>query len=359
MDVDKWLGSVTLYEAAQIWERLNSTCEPHKLVLWSGIKFKQAEDWARQNNRKTLTQAMGPLMDKSSPTCRYNIKTDNQWCLYVHAASILFALYISKGKEVVVLARHPPERFNPYHESYYQNIEEPWLTACCDRDVFKIMLAHPQIEGAGDYIYQYWPVDRVNDWITSFPHAEALKHRPWPPHSWDSAKMSEYGDGDLRRERCNIMEKLYIYKTGASIYWVVTVGSPAVVRCILALTAFQSPANSLTVHNSTKRRHRISNTQQPQIKANTSRPDASTPPRQAKVGSARTKTKSTSKAPTSPPTSSKKKRKRKKRNAMQTKKKIEEQASKADQGHTSIVVGSRAKVKANGGTKTKAKAKVR
>ncbi len=228
MDVDKWLGSVNLYEAAQIWARFNSACEPHKMVLWSGIEFEQAEDWARKHDRKTLTQAMGPLMDKSNPSCRRNIKDDYQWCLYVHAASILFAVFISTGSEVVVLARHPPQRFNPYYESYYQNIEEPWFTACCDPDKFKIMLAHPQIEGAGDCLYHYWPVDRVDEWKRMFPHPKVLTPRPWPHHTWDSVKTSECQETDLRREKHTIMEKLYFYKTGASIYWAVTVRSYAV-----------------------------------------------------------------------------------------------------------------------------------
>lgn len=223
MDVDKWLGSVNLYEAAQIWARFNSACEPHKMVLWSGIKFKQAEDWACQNGRMTLTQAMGPLMDKSSPSCRRNMKDHHQWSLYVHAASILFALFISTGSEVVVLARHPPERFNPYHESYYQNIEEPWLTACCDPDNFRIMLAHPGVEGAGNYLYQYWPVDKVEDWRGKFPYPKISTAQPWPHHPWDPAKTSAYQESDLRRESHTIMEKLYFYKTGASIYWAVTV----------------------------------------------------------------------------------------------------------------------------------------
>lgn len=224
MDVDKWLGSITLYEAAQSWAQFVNTCEPNKLVLWSGIDFEQAESWARNHGRKTLTQAMGPLMDKSNSSCRYNIKEIEQWLLYVHAASILFALYISSGREVVVLTRHPPQRFNPYHESYYQNIEEPWLTACCDHEIFRILLAHPEIEGAGECIYQYWPVDKVGDWKSMFPDPKVTKTRPWPHHTWGS-KLSEYYPRDLRRKRTNIIEKLCLYKTGASIYWSVAVRS--------------------------------------------------------------------------------------------------------------------------------------
>ncbi|KAF1735633.1 hypothetical protein CRV24_004559 [Beauveria bassiana] len=278
MDVDKWLGSVNLYEAAQVWARFDSACEPHRMVLWSGIGFEQAEDWARQHDRKSLTQAMGPLMDKSNPSCRRNIKNDRQWCLYVHAASILFALFISTGSEVVVLARHPPDRFNPDHESYYQNIEEPWLTACCDPDKFRIMLAHPEIEGAGNCLYQYWPVDRVDDWKSMFPHPKVLKTRPWPHHSRKSLKTSEYHEVDLRRKRHAIMEKLYLYKTGASIYWAVTIST-----------------SRATVNQSTKKRRREIDNQKLRVEANASQANASTLPHQAKSDSPKARAKSTCK----------------------------------------------------------------
>lgn len=225
MDVDKWLGSITLYEAAQIWARLNSTCNPNALVLWTGIHFDLAAEWAREHNRKTLTQALGPLMDRSSPTCRFHLKNPHQWALYVHAASILFTLFISTGDEVVVLVRHPPERFDPNRRSYYQNIEEPWLTSCCDRGRFKIMLAHPRVTEARDYMYQYWPVDNVQDWITTYPNPQVGKAWAWQCHYWDSVQSSTYQPQDLMRERANIMQKLYLYKTGATIYWRVTVGS--------------------------------------------------------------------------------------------------------------------------------------
>ncbi|OAA43361.1 hypothetical protein BBO_04504 [Beauveria brongniartii RCEF 3172] len=275
MDVDKWLGSVNLYEAAQVWARFESACEPHRMVLWSGIEFEQAEDWASQHNRKTLTQAMGPLMDKSNPSCRRNIKNDYQWSLYVHAASILFAVFISTGSEVVVLARHPPDRFNPYYESYYQNIEEPWLTACCDPNKFRIMLAHPGIEGAGNCLYQYWPVDRVDDWKSMFPHPKVLTTRPWPHHPWKSLKTSEYQEGHLRRERHAIMEKLYLYKTGASIYWPVTIST-----------------SRETVNQSAKKRRRKMDNQKPRVEANASRANASTLPQQAKNKSPKSRAKS-------------------------------------------------------------------
>ncbi|KAJ6781010.1 hypothetical protein PWT90_09606 [Aphanocladium album] len=226
MDVDKWLGSITLYEASQIWARFNSCCDASRLVLWSGIPFARAERWARQHGRQTLTQAMGPLMDKSDPRCRVHCKTANQWRRYVHAASILFTLYVSGGDEVVVLTPHPPQRLNPHRESYYQNIEEPWLKACCcaeeeETGTFQIRFAHPRVEEAQDYIYEYWPVDRVSAWTARYPNVPAAQQR-WEHHCWGSQRMSAYGPEDLRRERSAVLEKLHLYRTGASVYWVAT-----------------------------------------------------------------------------------------------------------------------------------------
>lgn len=222
MDAERWLGSITLYEAAQIWGQFATSCDPSSLVLWSNVDFKTAQAWAVEHDRKTLTQAMGPLMDKAHPTCRFNFKDVDQWCRYVHAASILFALYISIGTKVTVLTPHPPQRLNPHGDSYYQNIEEPWLTSCCDARYFKIMFAHPTMEVAQNDEYEYWPVDKVKDWVSRYP--STLPKEQWQRHVWNPVEFSEYHAIDLKRERDNIMTKLYIYKTGATIYWGVTVG---------------------------------------------------------------------------------------------------------------------------------------
>lgn len=224
MDVDRWLGSITLYEAVQIWAQFNASCEPNHTVLWSGVGFEMVERWATEHHRKTLTQAMGPLMDISNPICRYHLKNKNQWSRYVHAASILFALFISRGTEVVVLTPHPPQRLNPFGESFYQNIEEPWLTACCDTDNFKILFAHPRIKEAKNYVYEYWPVDKVDEWKARYPNTEMSQK--WQRHN-QNEKISNYEPLELRQARNSVMSKLYLYKTGASIYWTATVRQDA------------------------------------------------------------------------------------------------------------------------------------
>ncbi|KAM3513209.1 hypothetical protein MY11210_003151 [Beauveria gryllotalpidicola] len=212
MDVDKRLGSITLYEAMQIWERFHAACSSSRLVLWSGIGFQQAEIWARDHDRQTLTQAMGSLMDKSDPACRHHVKTAAQWRLYVHAASILFTLFISTGPEVVVLTPHPPQRLNPHGASYYQRIEEPWLKACCDGEKFKIIFAHPRTKAARDHIYEYWPTDRVEEWTARYPGAEVVQH--WGSRNWDVVQQSSNQQSELRQTRATILEKMFLYTKG-------------------------------------------------------------------------------------------------------------------------------------------------
>ncbi|OAQ95913.1 hypothetical protein LLEC1_01532 [Akanthomyces lecanii] len=217
MDADPWLSFITPGEAAQIWLRFHDACSPNSLVLWSGVGFDRAQTWARDHGRRTLTQAMGPLMDKSDPLCPCHARPPRQWPRYVHAASILFALYVSTGREVVVLTPQPPQRLNPNRTSYYQNIEEPWITACCDESSFRIMFAHPRAKEARDYIYQYWPVDCVADWTAQFPGAGRTQH--WTDHAWGAVERSVYKPSELQQRRKSILESLYLYRTGASVYW--------------------------------------------------------------------------------------------------------------------------------------------
>ncbi|KAJ4145610.1 hypothetical protein LMH87_004456 [Akanthomyces muscarius] len=223
MDIDLWLSFITLEEAAQIWTRFHDACEPNNLLLRRGVGFDQVESWAKEHDRRTLTQAMGPLKDKSDPSCRYRVKSAKQWTRYVRAASILFALYISTGREVVVLTPHPPQRLNPNHTSYCQNIEEPRLTSYCDENEFKIIFAHPRTKAVKDYIYQYWPLDCVAEWTAQFPGAR--KAQRWENHVWDDVKRLEHQPGELQQRRKSILENLYLHRTGASVSW--PVAAPA------------------------------------------------------------------------------------------------------------------------------------
>ncbi|OAA45175.1 hypothetical protein BBO_03753 [Beauveria brongniartii RCEF 3172] len=156
-------------------------------------------------------------MDKSDPACRHRVKTSAQWSLYVHAASILFTLFISTGTEMVVLTPHPPQRLNPHGRSYYQQIEEPWLKACCDGERFKIMFAHPRIKTARDDIYEYWPTDRLDEWMARYPGAEVVQR--WGRHNWDVVQQSSYRQSELRQARATILEKMSLYTTRAAVYW--------------------------------------------------------------------------------------------------------------------------------------------
>ncbi|OAA77511.1 hypothetical protein LEL_04334 [Akanthomyces lecanii RCEF 1005] len=159
---------------------------------------------------------MGPLKDRSDLSCRYRVKSAKQWTRYVRAASILFALYISTGREVVVLTPHPPQRLNPTHTSYCQNIEEPRLTSYCDENEFKIIFAHPRTKAVKDYIYQYWPLDCVAEWTAQFPGAR--KAQRWENHVWDDVKRLEHQPGELQQRRKSILENLdYLYECRARL----------------------------------------------------------------------------------------------------------------------------------------------
>ena len=135
----------------------------------------------------------------------------------MHAALILFALYISTGREVVVLTPHPPQRLNPHNVSYYQKIEEPWFNACWDENEFRIMFANPETEATKDYIYQYWPVDCVADWTAHSPGVEKAQH--WRKHVWDAVLRLAYQSSEPQQRRKCILEELYLYGTGTSMYW--------------------------------------------------------------------------------------------------------------------------------------------
>ncbi|KAM0670523.1 hypothetical protein ACQRIT_006917 [Beauveria bassiana] len=110
---------------------------------------------------------MGSLMNKSNPACRHDFRTPAQWSLYVHAASILFTLFISTGTE---------------------QIEKSYPKAFCDEERFKIMFVHPRIQAVRDDIYEYWLTDRVDEWTARYPGAEVVQR--WKSRNWDVKQQS-------------------------------------------------------------------------------------------------------------------------------------------------------------------------
>ncbi|RBA10216.1 hypothetical protein FPRO05_06152 [Fusarium proliferatum] len=115
---------LNIEEVAVIEAQFSSAIRPDRQVLWTGMNQDAAQAWADRNGLQTLATAIGPLMNNNDPACSKK-KSHNQWVQYVHGASALFALRISKGNLVTVLAPPPPERFHPLGVTSFQEIEEP------------------------------------------------------------------------------------------------------------------------------------------------------------------------------------------------------------------------------------------
>ncbi|KAM5359949.1 hypothetical protein ACJZ2D_014098 [Fusarium nematophilum] len=156
---------LTAEEEAQIRRQFQQACLRDKQVLWTGMKISQAQKWADDHQRQTLTTAMGPLMNPKHPQCLQHQKSKKAWSKYVHGASAVFAWYISGGELVTLLTQPPPDRFNPQGPTYYQIIEEPIVTGKIGgRAVKQIQVVHPAVTQAVDFTYQVWPVDEVLEW---------------------------------------------------------------------------------------------------------------------------------------------------------------------------------------------------
>jgi hypothetical protein len=157
-------------EEEQINQRFDKVCRRDSQVLWSGISRDVAQTWADKRNLQTLTTAMGPLMDADHPSCLKLKKSSRKWSIYIKGASALFACHITRSSKVTLLLPPPPEKFNPNGHTNYQFIEEPILKGMVgDRSVECIQTVHPTVDGAEDFSYQSWPVDRTDEWIEKFP----------------------------------------------------------------------------------------------------------------------------------------------------------------------------------------------
>lgn len=171
-------------ELEQINQQFSHECRPDSQVLWSGVPREVAQAWADKRNLQTLTTAMGPLMDTQHSSCLKPKKSPRQWGLYIKGASALFACHITRSSRVTVLSPPPPEKLNPSGHTNYQLIEEPILKGMIgSRSVGRIQMVHPTVEGAEEFSYQSWPVDRTEDWTEKFPHPTIART------SWRTVKI--------------------------------------------------------------------------------------------------------------------------------------------------------------------------
>ena len=170
--------TLSLQEAADISERFQSNeWIPNGQVLWSGVPYEIAQDWAASHHLQTLTIAMGPLMNKKHPDCLKSKKTHHEWSRYVHGASAVFAWHIAQGEKVTLLSPPPPERFNPSGLSYYQVIEEPIIKGLFGPSaVDKMIIAHPTVKESEENLYELWPNDEGDEWLQKFGSRRLQTH---------------------------------------------------------------------------------------------------------------------------------------------------------------------------------------
>jgi hypothetical protein len=170
----------TTEELAQICQQFHSAWSPNKQVMWSGIPYAVAQEWADRHQMQTLTAAMGPLMKHDDPRCLRSRLDSKKWSKYIQGASALFAYHVAQDQgSVTVLTPPPPERFHPSGETNYQAVEEPILKGRLEaRSVSRIELVHPTVTGAEDAHYQFWPVDEPHEWNTQFGRV-APRYREW------------------------------------------------------------------------------------------------------------------------------------------------------------------------------------
>ncbi|KAF4839203.1 hypothetical protein CGCTS75_v000464 [Colletotrichum tropicale] len=156
---------LTRNEAEEIMRQFDEIWVDDKQVLWSGVNHGMAEQWAKQHGMQTLTCAMGPLMNETHPKCSKLYKTSVKWTKYMKGVSAIFAWKIAQGHTTTLLTPPPPVRFHPSGLTNYQDIEEPILKGAVNGYcVGKIILIHPEVDGAEDTAYEYWPNDRVVKW---------------------------------------------------------------------------------------------------------------------------------------------------------------------------------------------------
>ena len=184
---------LTLKEATQIWSQFQIICIPNRQVLWTGMVRESVQRWADAHGMQTLTTAMGPYMDCENSLCPRKIKSATRWTEYIHGASAIFALYISKGEYVTLLCSPPPQRFHPTGNTSFQCIEAPIITGeLGNRAVQRIEMIHPFSADAAQFSYQFWPEDHVKTWICHFEGLQrsiAWRKVKKDPPAWSLSKV--------------------------------------------------------------------------------------------------------------------------------------------------------------------------
>ncbi|KAI7471578.1 hypothetical protein KC351_g12066 [Hortaea werneckii] len=156
-------------EVTQLNQAFNITLQhDFALVFWTGISPELARDWARRNELKTLTMAMGDLYTDNvrKPLRSAKPGKSKSWSRYMKGASWIFAQHACQGRCAIVLTNAPPHVYSQRKHSNYREIEEPILKGCeAGRRTIQIDYVHPRIPGAAGFRYQVWPKDWSAEWF--------------------------------------------------------------------------------------------------------------------------------------------------------------------------------------------------
>ena len=90
-------------DLSEIDERFKSVLvEDECLVFWTGVSRSLVQRWADQKGLKTLTSAMGPLMDPQNPISPRHRLSEKKWSKYMKGASGRFAEYACCNRRAIV-----------------------------------------------------------------------------------------------------------------------------------------------------------------------------------------------------------------------------------------------------------------
>ncbi|KAK3676491.1 hypothetical protein LTR78_003767 [Recurvomyces mirabilis] len=163
MDLSDYLCQNEIDQLNQVFEI--SLRHDSALVFWTGISQQLAQDWARRNDLKTLTIAMGSLYAKGSQGRPKSRKSKKAWSKYMKGASWIFAQQACQNRYAIVLTNAPPNVYSTREDSSFREIEEPILKGIeSDRHTIQIEYVHPKFSGAASFRYQTWPENRSSEW---------------------------------------------------------------------------------------------------------------------------------------------------------------------------------------------------
>lgn len=173
MDLSKYLCQNEVTQLNQAFEV--SLQHDSALVFWTGISPDLAKNWARSNDLKTLTMAMGSLYTDNGRKSGRSQKSTKTWSKYMKGASWVFAQQACHNRYALVLTNAPPNVYSTREHSNYREIEEPILKGLeTERHAIRIDYVHPTVPGAACFRYQVWPDNRSSEWL-SFLECVAVK----------------------------------------------------------------------------------------------------------------------------------------------------------------------------------------